>query len=206
MTFTAFTEAQWSAIWKTIRSIDRDEWPDGIEAQARQDIELSGWTFCEMRRQRLQLGPPAKLLKSLKSLQRQTRKLQDALTASLPDKLLALGPDPQPLERLDQWLQGLLMIFENLAGPQFSRRSDYYRNWLYDRLLTHWAESLGGQLSFSREQPANKPYGPLIKFLTLTVTAILGKAPGPSGMAKIIDQYRPRRQQQSLKRKHRRSA
>jgi hypothetical protein len=205
MTFTAFTEAQWSAIWKTIRSIDRDEWPDGIEAQARESIELSGWTFWNMRHLRLQLGPPAKLLKSLKSLLRQTRKLQDALTASLPDKLLALGPVPQPLERLDQWLQGLLMIYETVTGPQFSRRSDAHRNWLYVRLLETW-ESLGGQLSFSREQPANRPYGPLIEFLTLTVTAILGKAPGPSGMAKIIDQYRPRRRQHSLKRKHRRSA
>jgi hypothetical protein len=30
----------------------------------------------------------------------------------------------------------------------------------------------------------------LIDFLTLTMKAIAGKAPGPSGIAKIIDQYR----------------
>jgi hypothetical protein len=191
VTFTALTEAQWSAIWKTIRSIDREEWPDGIEAEARRDIEGFGRAVWEMRRTRSQLGPPAKLLKSVRGLLKQTHKLQRALKASLPDRLLALGPEHgQPLEGLDQWLQALLVIYESLAGPEFSRRSDFYRVWLYEALLEYWAESLGGKLSFSRAQPANRPYGHLIEFLTLTVSAIFSEAPGPSRMAKIIDQYR----------------
>jgi hypothetical protein len=186
VTFEAFTEEQWTAI----RAV-RDDWPDDIDwSEIRGDIEGTGSVYWSMRNSRLEWGPPAKFCKRLDSLLRQSRELQGALK-KLPDKLFALGPDPglNYLNSLDRWLQGLLLAYERLAGPEFSGRSDYYRDWLYQGLLEEWEGPLGGDLSFSRRLD-NTPYGPLIDFLTLTVKAILGKAPGPSRMAKIIEQYR----------------
>ena len=187
MTFNAFTDEQWQAI----RAV-RDDWPEGIDwEEARQQIEGIGWAYWTMRAQRSQFGPPAKVLESARGAMRHTRKLRDALKA-LPDNLLRwLDLDPL-LTELERRLESLLLIYERLTGPEFSRRSDYYRDWLYEGLLSYWERSLGGELSFSR-RPDNTPYGPLVDFLTLTVNVILGKAPGPSRIAKIIDQYRKSR-------------
>jgi hypothetical protein len=139
-----------------------------------------------MRESRLQCGPPLKVFKQLEALQRKSYALQDALK-SLPDRLRPLAPDLD-LAKLDNWLWSLFIAFGVAAGPSFSRNRDAYRDWLYRVLLGHW-EELGGSLSFSRK-PDGSPYGPLIDFLTRTVKAIARKAPGPSGMAKIIERYR----------------
>lgn len=184
MTFQAFTEEQWRAICSI-----RDNWPDGIDwLEVRSEIERLGETFWWMRQNRLQFGPPGKFGETLKRLLRQTHKLQDALKA-LPDRVLADAPDPR-LKLLERRLQDWLLLSEMiLTRPSFSRRSDAYREWLCAGLLGEWVGRLGGNLSFSRKLD-NKPYGPLIDFLTLTLKAILGEAPGPSGIAKIIERYR----------------
>jgi hypothetical protein len=178
MTFEQFTDQQWEAIRLLL---PREEKPSD-----RGDIELTGRVFWIMRKQRLALGPPLKVFKQLEALQRKSYELQDALKA-LPDKLRPLAPDLD-LAKLDNWLWALFIAFGSLAGPAFSRNRDAYRDRLYYGLLGHW-EKLGGSFSFSRK-PDGLPYGPLIDFLTLTMKAIAGKAPGPSGIAKIIDQYR----------------
>jgi hypothetical protein len=50
-------------------------------------------------------------------------------------------------------------------------------------------------LRWSRKKDdAGTPYAPLVNFLTLTLNAILGKALKPSGVAKLIDRHRGRRQ------------
>ena len=178
MTFEQFTDQQWEAIRLLL---PREEKPSD-----RGDIELTGRVFWYMRESRLQCGPPLKVFKQLEALQRKSYELQDALKA-LPDRMRPLAPDLD-LAKLDNWLWALFILFGHLAGPSFSRNRDAYRDCLDDGLLGHW-EKLGGSFSFSRK-PDGSPYGPLIDFLTLTMKAIAGKAPGPSGIAKIIDQYR----------------
>jgi hypothetical protein len=103
----------------------------------------------------------------------------------LPDHVLHRAPDLKPVE---QWLQDWFFIYEAIDHG-FSGRSDYYRDLLCEGLLSEWVETLGGELSFSRDKNET-PYGPLIDFLSITLKATLGRAPGPSGIAKIIDRYR----------------
>jgi hypothetical protein len=181
MKFEAFTDQE----WESIRAVLPTE-----EPRHRRGIESIGQAFWIMRESRLQLGRPVEIRKRLESLQRQSRELQEALRA-LPDGLRSSAPHPD-LDPLDRWLEVVVMIFGVLSGPQFSRNRDLYREWLYDALLDHWEGQLGGTLSFSRK-PDGTPYGPLIDFLILTVKAVVGKAPGPSGIAKVIDQYRKTR-------------
>jgi hypothetical protein len=83
----------------------------------------------------------------------------------------------------------LLPRYEYLAGPQFRGRKDPNRHWLELGLLTLWTDLFKGDLSFSRKLDGT-PYGPLVKFLKLTLHAITGTAPGPAGIAKIIVRYR----------------
>jgi hypothetical protein len=107
---------------------------------------------------------------------------------ALPAPLRENTPDPD-LEHLDRRLQGLLPNYEYLAGPAFRGRKDPYRHHLALGLVALWFDLLKGDLSFSRKLDGT-PYGPLVEFLTLTLHAITGSAPGPAGIAKIIDQYR----------------
>lgn len=179
--FETFTDEEWDCIRAVL--------PTQEEPNDRSEIEIIGAAFWDMRRSRSQHGSPAKLRKRLEILQRQSRDLQEGLKA-LPDRLRASAPHPD-LTELDRWLWALLMTFGVLAGPPFSKNRDLYRDWLYDALLERW-EALGGELSFSRRLD-NTPYGPLIDFLMMTVKAIVGKAPGASGMAKIIEQHRKAR-------------
>ena len=85
-------------------------------------------------------------------------------------------------------------LFTTSISPdrQFRGRKDPYRHWLELGLLALWIDLFEGDLSFSRKLDGT-PYGPLVEFLTLTLHAITGSAPGPAGIAKIIDQYRKQR-------------
>jgi hypothetical protein len=181
MTFKAFTEEQWQAI----RSV-RDDWYDDIDwSEARQDIEGMGCAFFIMRAQRTQLGSPVKIRNSLRTLLQQTRTLQAGLN-ELPAPFR--GSDAG-LDALDRRLESYLLVYDYSGGEAFRGRRDPYRIWLEDGLLKYWTDRLDGDLSFSRTLD-NKPHGPLIEFLTLTLQAITGSAPGPDRIAKIIDQYR----------------
>ena len=183
-TFETFTEDQWQAI----RSIRKD-WPDDIDwREVRRGIEWSGWAYWKSHRLRLQSGQQTEARKRLETLQRRSRELLEAFNA-LPDNFRSNAPRPD-LTALDSWLRGRLTDFGTVADPGFLRNSDAYRADLYASLLEYWKGPLGGKLSFSRRPDDDIPYGMLIDFLTLTVGPILGRTPGPHGLAKIIDQYR----------------
>ena len=184
-TFETFTEDQWQAI----RSIRKD-WPDDIDwREVRQNIEWSGRAYWDSHRLRLQSArQQTEVRKRLDTLQRRLRELLEAFTA-LPDNFRSHAPRPD-LTALDSWLRGRLTDIGTEADPGFSRNSDAHRADLYASLLDYWKGPLSGKLSFSRRPDDDTPYGMLIDFLTLTVGPILGRTPGPHGLAKIIDQYR----------------
>ena len=178
-----FNDKQWGAICSV-----RKSWPNDIDwVFARDAIERLGRGSVALRAQRSHLGSPVKIRDRLRTALRLTRELQAAMKA-LPAPLRGSNPDPN-LEEQDRRLQGLLRRYEYLAGPAFRGRRDPYRNWLELGLLALWIDLFKGDLSFSRGLDGT-PHGPLIKFLTLTLGAITGSAPGPEGIAKIIDRIR----------------
>jgi hypothetical protein len=187
MTFNAFTDVQLAAI----RSL-RGQWPESIDwSKLRRQLEGQGRMYWSLHEGRREFGQPSKMRKRLEGILRQSRKLQRGLSA-LPRHIFYGRAPVIDFDALEQWLQDWLFIYESLEGPDasgFSGRSDYYRDLLCEWLLDDWVNTLGGELSFSRDE-YEKPYGPLIDFLSITLTAILGKAPGPSGLAKIIEDYR----------------
>jgi hypothetical protein len=107
---------------------------------------------------------------------------------ALPEPIRGNSPDPN-LEEQDRRLQSWLDRYELLAGPTFRGRKDPIRFLVEVRLLALWIGQLDGDLSFSRKLDGT-PYGPLVEFLTSTLQAIINTAPGPDGIAKIIDQHR----------------
>ena len=176
--------------WEAIRSL-RKNWPDDIDwVLARDVIERLGRISLMLRAQRSHLGSPVKIRDGLRTALRLIRELQAAMNA-LPDPLRESSPDPN-LEEQDRRLQSWLVHYEYLAGPTFRGRKDPYRHWLELGLLALWIDLFDGDLSFSRKLDGT-PYGPLVEFLTLTLHAITGSAPGPAGIAKIIEQYRKQR-------------
>ncbi len=182
--FERFSEETWQALCAV-----RDDWPDCVDWwKFRRETEDQGRAYWKMHEARRKFGLPSEMRKRLKTVQGQLRKLQAGMK-SLPDHVSHRAPDLSPVE---QWLQDWLLLYESLEERMsfgFSGRSDYYRDMLCEWLSIEWVTTLGGELSFSRDQNET-PYGPLIDFLSITLKAILGKAPGPSGIAKIIDQYR----------------
>jgi hypothetical protein len=165
----------------------RKNWPDDVDwVGVRWELEGQGqlyWSQHECRKK----FKPSVIRKRLKAVERHLRKMQAELR-SLQDDVTLRAPDLAPIE---QWLQDSLSGYEVLErfDHGFTGRSDFYRDMLCDGLITEWVNTLGGDLSFSRDQ-YETPYGPLINFLSITLKAIVGKAPGPSGLAKIIDKYR----------------
>jgi hypothetical protein len=178
-----FTDAQWEAI----RSV-RKSWPDFIDwAKVRDEIERLGREAVQLRHNRSYLGPPLKIRNSLRRVLRLRRELQAAMNA-LPEPIRGSSPDPD-LEEQERRLQSWLDRYELLAGPAFRGHKDPIRFWVEVRLLVLWMGELEGDLSFSRKLDGT-PSGPLVEFLTLTLQAIMTTAPGPDGIAKIIDQHR----------------
>jgi hypothetical protein len=175
-----FTDEQWEAI----RSV-RKSWPDDVDwLQARGSVELLGRMYL-MGRERARLGSPAKIRNDLRTTLRLIGQLQAAMIA-LPVDIRGDGPDLNIEERrLRSWLDR----YEYYAGPQFRGRKDPDRHFLEIGLLTLWVDLFNGDTTFARKLDGT-PYGPLVEFLTLTLGAITGVVPGPSGIAKIIEQYR----------------
>jgi hypothetical protein len=182
--FERFSDEQWHAL----RSV-RDDWPDGVDWwEFRRQAEAQGWNYWQMHEGKKRFGKPSAIHKRLKAAEGYLRKMQAELR-SLPDHVTHSAPDLAPM---DHWLQDSLPFYEILEArfaDGFAGRSDYYRDMLCESLLSEWVNTLGGELSFSRRLDGT-PYGPLIDFLSIALTAILGRAPGASGLAKMIDQYR----------------
>ena len=179
-----FTDEQWEAI----RSV-RKTWPfPAVDwAELRDKLEEAGREARQLRHNRLYLGSPVEIRNNLRRVMRLRRELQAAMIA-LPEPIRGSSPDPN-LVAQDRRLQSWLDRYEQIAGPAFRGRKDPIRVSLEIRLLAIWISYLEEDLSFSRKLDGT-PYGPLVEFLTLTLKAILGTAPGPAGIAKIIDQHR----------------
>jgi hypothetical protein len=178
-----FTDEQWEAI----RSV-RKNWPTGINWVILRDVlERLGSISLMLRAQRLHLGSPVQIRNNLRTALRLLRELQAAVNA-LSYPLPESSPDFN-LEEQERWLQSWLVHYEYLAGSRFRGRKDPYRHWLELGLFAVWIELLKGDLSFSRKLDGT-PRGPLVKFLTLTLRAITGRAPGAEAIAKMIGKYR----------------
>ncbi|WP_369720333.1 hypothetical protein AB8Z38_24570 [Bradyrhizobium sp. LLZ17] len=150
----------------------------------RAELEAQGQIYWIQHKNRKKIETPSAMRKRLKAIEGQLGKLEAAIN-SVP----YTPPDLTPVR---QWVQDLFLLYASLEAADkfgFAGRSNYFRDMLCEWLLIEWVNTLGGDLSFSRDE-FQTPYGPLIDFLSIVLTAILGRAPGPSGAAKIIEQHR----------------
>jgi hypothetical protein len=213
--FTALSEAQWKEILPT-----RNNWPDkGIDW--RREIDRIGqdyWEAVDTRERwmkKLQGEKPAKQRKKIDQALVSIRKSQKALAVLVDDGLLDDDfPHPNlshPEHCLNEWL------FEyGIWAQPFAGQSNPIQAELEWQLVHLWKKS-GGKLAYSRKkekgrtdtgrgatpgehrrdhadaQRPDTPYAPLIDFLKLTLSAVLGKTLRPSGIAKIVDRNRGRR-------------
>lgn len=188
MTFEQFTEAQWQAICST-----SDHWFEGIDWRRQsEEIGRDHWAAQAARAtwvKKLGGKQPAKEREKVCNALKSTRELQKELAALVDDGVLDDDfPDPDlqsPEQRLEAWLSDYDVWVRPFAG-----KSNPIQSELEWRLMDLWKRS-GGKLRWSRKKDdPTTPYGPLVDFLTLTLNAILGWAPGPSGIAKMIDRHR----------------
>ncbi|MGY3360514.1 hypothetical protein ACVWZK_007177 [Bradyrhizobium sp. GM0.4] len=185
MTFERLTEEQ----WKAIRKISND-WPDGIDwLKFRQKIDAAGKRYADAPAviASAGYGTPHETRKEINEALELTRTLQDRL-GRLSPKIQKLLPD-RGLRSIEEILEDVLTINEALVATMPSGNWNQFRNQLTSDLISIWDEEIAG-LAFSKTRVENKPYGPLIDFVNLTVLAITGKAPGPSGAAQSIEAYR----------------
>ena len=187
-TFTALSEERWQAI----RSI-RDDWLVGTDW--RREIERIGRDYWEAQatrekwRKKLQGKNPAKQREKIRKVWISMCQLQKVV-AELADNGLLDDDFPHPdlkspEQRLEAWLSDYDLWVGLFAGQSNPIQADM------ESMLMHLWRRSGGKLSYSRKKDdPGTPYGPLVDFLTHTLNAILGKAPKPSGVAKLIDRYR----------------
>ncbi|MEH2563506.1 hypothetical protein V1289_003133 [Bradyrhizobium sp. AZCC 2289] len=215
--FTALSEAQWETIRPT-----RTKWPNGTDW--RREIDRIGRDCWEARAARamwvkkLQGKNPPTQRKKIHKAWKLKCQSREALAGLLKDGLLdddSLDPDLKSWEEklLEEWLSDYDVWVRPFAGE-----SDPIQARLEWELMRLWKRS-GGKLGYSRKKESGRrahtsrgaaarddgqdyadaerpgtPYAPLVNFLTLTLNAILGKALKPSGIAKVIDRHRGRRQ------------
>jgi hypothetical protein len=219
VTFTTLSDKQWEDIRST-----RKNWPEGIDWRREiERIGRDHWeaqTAREKWVKRLHGKQPAKQRERVDRARISIRRSQKELAGLVEDGLLDDDfPHPNlshPEHCLKEWLSDYDLLVRPFAGMRKPIQAE-----LEGRLIDCWKRS-GGKLAYSRkkekgrssrraqtgrgatarddrqdhadaERP-NTPYGPLVEFLKLTLSAILGKALKPSGVAKVIDGHRGRRQ------------
>jgi hypothetical protein len=202
MTFEKFTDETWDAIRAT-----RDGCPDEIDwPKARDLIEEVGRECSAVEDQREERRRSVAYKEDLDRARRNLIGLQAMLLrleAQSPsgDDLVGL-PDPG-LKRYEARLDELATQYETWCTP-FGGRKNRNRETLNNRLLAIWEEQLHGRLRSSKSSSRNKaeePIGPLVRYLRLTLKAILGESPGPHGIKDIIDKAKNRRRSNPGKRK-----
>ena len=216
VTFTALSEAQWEAIRSTRNNWKGIDLPREIERIGR-DYRNARATR-EMWVKRLQGKQPPKQQKRIYSAWVLMCQSREALAGLLKAGLLdddSLDPDLKSWAEhlLEEWLSDYDLWVRPFAG-----KSNPIQARLEWELMSLWKRS-GGKLRYSRKKESGRrahtgrgaaarddgqgyadaerpgtPCGPLVDFLTLTLNAILGKALKPSGIAKVIDRHRGRRQ------------
>jgi hypothetical protein len=190
VTFKALTEEQWKAIHST------RNWAKGIDWRSEIDgIGRDYWDFQAARQvwvKKLLGKQPAKQRGKINKALTSIRQSQEALARVVDDGLLD-DDFPRPdLESLEMRLEAWLSDYDIWVNP-FAGKSNPIQWQLEWRLMDLWKRS-GGKLDWSRKKDdPGTPYGPLIDFLTLAIKAILGRALGPSGIAKMIDRHRGQR-------------
>jgi hypothetical protein len=198
MTFKKFTKAQWAAI-RAVRRI----WPDEIDwLEVRRAIEEAGREFSEIETLREQRRRSVEYNEALGSARGHLRDLQERL--SRLEMLSPLGNDldglPDPgLKLLERRLHDLRVQYEKWTTP-FGGRKNRNRETLEAKLLTIWEKQLRGWVRSSKNK-FDEPTGPLLRFLKLTLTPIMGESPGPSGLKSIIDKAKKRRRRGSSERR-----
>jgi hypothetical protein len=188
MTFEKLTEEQWEAI-----RVVRRKWAGEIDwLKVRHAIDEAGREFSEIETLREQRRRSVRYKEVLKHAQSNASGLRYRLlelqTLSPQGGDLDGLPDPQIYkDRLD-YLRAQYAIW----STPFGGRTNRIRETLNNRLLSIWEEQLHGQIRSSKDK-VDEPIGPLLRFLTLTLKAIRGESPGPSGIKSIIDKAKKRR-------------
>ncbi|MCK1699854.1 hypothetical protein [Bradyrhizobium sp. 144] len=192
--FTSFSDTQWQAI----RAI-RDDWPSNIDwPEVRRQIEEAGREYSAVEHQREQRRRSAAYKTALYSARRSIIGLQfnlSRLEALAPSDLVGL-PIPD-LKKFEKRFKELDARYQTWSAP-FSGRKSWIRERLINRLLTIWKKHLRGRLRTSKTK-FQEPTGPLVRYLTLTLTAIQGESPGRHGIKSIVDKAKKRRRGNSGK-------
>jgi hypothetical protein len=193
-------EALREELWKAIRLVRR-KWPDEIDwPKVHRLIEEAFQEFSEVTALREERGRSVRYKEVLQSAQSHaidlaSRFLELQTLSPQGDDLEGL-PDPKIyIDRLDY-----LRAQYDIWSTPFGGRKNRIRETLINRLLSVWEEELHGQIRSSKNK-VDEPIGPLLRFLTLTLTAITGEAPRPSGIKSIIDQAKKRRRSGKSKRR-----
>ncbi len=182
MKFTTLTEAQ----IEEIRSVRRD-WPATVDwSGARRGIDAVGQRYWEKSAESIRKRRSAAQRENAYSALLLTVRLRRA-QAGLDEGALAGVPDPD-LKLREKALQKWLSDYQVYSAP-FAGRNNPLQRQLEWQLMRIWKGPLRGRLVYSRTLDGT-PYGPLVDFLAIVFKAILGKALGPSGIAKMIDRHR----------------
>jgi hypothetical protein len=202
--FTRFTQEQWDAICAV-----RKDWPDGTDLpKARCLIEKAGQEYSETTARREQSARSFEYKWALNGAELKLRRLQRELSDL--EELSPSGNDldglPDPgLKLLEARLNHLLSQYETWTTP-FGGKNNWIRQTLYNRLLSIWRVQLKGRIGSSKNK-VQEPIGPLVRFLTLTLKAIMGKdSPGPSGIKSIIDRAKRGQRHRTSKKKRAQTA
>jgi hypothetical protein len=212
--FTALSEPQWQAIRLT------QDWPGGKDWRRLIDeIGQDHWKAVDTRerwlKKLLQGKKPANQLKKIDRALASIRQSQKALAVLVDEGLLNDDfPHPNlshPEHCLKEWLSDYEIWVQPFAGK--SNPIEAELEWQ----LVHLWKSAGGSVGYSRikekgrtdtrrsaaakkgrqddthTRKPNTPYAPLMDFLKLTLSAILGKTLRPSGIAKAVDRNRGKR-------------
>jgi len=182
---TELTDEQWDAI----RATCADRSDDVNWLTLRRRIDEAGKRYSDHPGviAHAGYGPPFEARQQINNALDLTRKLQEQL-GRLSPKLQQLLPDPG-LRGTEEKLQDAAFFNEMLIRAMPKGKWNQFRNKLTSDLIRIWDEEVG-DLAFSKTRIENRPYGPLIDFLNVTLLEITGKAPGASGAAQSIEAYR----------------
>ncbi|WP_157100165.1 hypothetical protein [Rhodoplanes sp. Z2-YC6860] len=185
--FEQLTNEQWNAIYSI------GGWPEGTDW--RRKINELGQAYREAQATRdkwvrdLRGVRPAKAKQEVRAaldLTRKAHKMLSALDAAgrLGDHFPHADIDTQ-VYRLKCWLRGYDLWIGNFAG-----KADPIKAELEFGLIALWKES-GREPRFDRRNyHPYTPYGALIDFLKLALSAIVGETAKQSGIAKIVERIR----------------
>jgi len=192
--FTSLSDPQWQAI----RAI-RDDWPSNIDwPEVRRQIEEAGREYAAVEHQREQRRRSAAYKAALYSARRSIIGLQfnlSRLETLAPSDLVGLPISA--LKQFEKRFKELDAQYQTWSAP-FGGRKSWIRERLINRLLAIWKNHLRGRLRTSKTN-AQEPTGPLLRYLTLTLTAIQGESPSPHGIESIVDRAKKRRRGNSGK-------